>query len=154
METKIFESIKNILLSSNIDIETLELRDNKTNFVVYYFNSLVCSIKISQKLKCISFDTKHISLFDKSFNLSQIASDLSHFRVNINSVSDIDKMSQQIIEIFSSLTVPVTFDICSRYMECSNQKRCIHPDKQHSRECSYRRKLESGIIFYGSNRNV
>lgn len=154
MEIKIFELIKNILSNENIDVEPLELRQNKTTSAIYYFNSMICTIKISKKLKFLSFDKKYLHLFSETLNVSQLDSDLSHFRVNITNISDIDKITQQLIEIFSSLNVPSTFDICSRYMECSNQKKCVHPDKLHSRECGYKRILEKGIVFYGNNRNV
>ncbi len=154
MEKEIFEIIKNIFISANIDIEPLGMKENKTNFTICYFNSVLCLIKISKKAKFLSFDIKHRKLFDESFNITQLASDFNRFRVNIVDVEDVERMSSQLIEILSTLTVPATFDICSRYMECSEQGKCVHPDKWHSRECSYKRKLESGIIFYGSNRNI
>lgn len=46
------------------------------------------------------------------------------------------------------------FDCCSRYMECSDSLKCVNPDYLHSKGCSYRKKLESGIIFFGKNRNI
>lgn len=154
MEREIFETIKSIFVDANIDVEPLSLRENKTNFTVCYFNSVLCLIKISKKSRFLSFDVKHRNLFDENYNIKQLTSDLNRFRVNITDVEDVRGMANQLIEILSALTVPATFDICSRYMECSEQKKCVHPDKWHSRECSYKRKLESGIVFYGSNRNI
>lgn len=46
------------------------------------------------------------------------------------------------------------FDCCSRYIDCSNNKACIHPDKQFAGGCRYRQKLRTGIIFFGKNRNI
>lgn len=49
---------------------------------------------------------------------------------------------------------PKEWDCCSRYMECSDAKTCVHPDKRAALLCGYRRILNSGRIFYGKNRNV
>ena len=46
------------------------------------------------------------------------------------------------------------FDCCSRYMECSNARKCVNPLPERGLLCGYRKKLENGIIFYGENRNV
>lgn len=46
-----------------------------------------------------------------------------------------------------------SFGCCSRYEECSNAKRCIHPDKLTAIACGYRKNLEKGLIFYGANKN-
>lgn len=154
MEREIFNITKTILSNTNIDVELLELRENKTNVSLYYLSTMVFTIKISKKLKYLSFHIRHRNLFNETFNISQIESDLLHFRVNIDKPSDIFKMSEQLIEIFYLISIPITFDICSRYMQCSDEKKCVHPDKLHAKECSYRRKLQDGIVFYGKNRNI
>lgn len=46
------------------------------------------------------------------------------------------------------------FDCCSRYIECSNKRECIHPEILHSTGCTYRKHLASGRIFYGKNKNI
>lgn len=50
--------------------------------------------------------------------------------------------------------MPKDWDCCSRYMECSNAKRCVHPDPSIGLKCGYRKILASGRIFYGENRNI
>ena len=50
--------------------------------------------------------------------------------------------------------MPKEWDCCSRYMECSNAKRCIHPDPSFALVCGYRKILASGKIYYGENRNI
>lgn len=47
-----------------------------------------------------------------------------------------------------------SFGCCSLFNECSNAKKCIHPNRLYSTVCAYRRNLESGRIFYGKNQNV
>lgn len=46
------------------------------------------------------------------------------------------------------------FGCCSRYIECSNQKQCVHPDRFYAKACQYKVNLEQGRIFYGENRNI
>lgn len=41
------------------------------------------------------------------------------------------------------------FDCCSRYRECSDAKKCLIANEDYSNACTYRRKLESGIRFFG-----
>lgn len=50
--------------------------------------------------------------------------------------------------------LPKGWDCCSRYMECSDAKRCVHPDPTFALSCGYRKILASGKIYYGTNRNV
>lgn len=52
------------------------------------------------------------------------------------------------------LNVSDTFDCCSRYIECSDNRRCTQPDKELARRCMYKRQLGQGRIFFGDNRNI
>ena len=51
-------------------------------------------------------------------------------------------------------SIPKEFDCCSRFEECSNAKKCIHPNPNLATVCGYRKLLKSGRIFYGENRNI
>ena len=51
-------------------------------------------------------------------------------------------------------SAPKEFDCCSRYEQCSLERKCIHPNPEFSLNCSYKFKLKKGMIFYGSNRNI
>lgn len=64
-------------------------------------------------------------------------------------ISLITSVMQNIID-----RLPKDFDCCSRYLECSNAKKCIHPDKEMRLKCGYRKILRKGTIFYGENRNI
>ncbi len=46
------------------------------------------------------------------------------------------------------------FSCCSRFLECSDKKKCIHPNRLYATGCEYRKNLESGRIFFGKNRNI
>lgn len=47
-----------------------------------------------------------------------------------------------------------TFDCCSRYVACSDAKRCIHPQPEQALGCYYAKNLRKGRIFYGMNKNI
>lgn len=151
----VFKELKNHLIQYDIAEEQFKLVENKTNWSVYYFTVLICTIKTTGNTKFIAFDAKHRDLFQNlEFQVSQIKSDQNHFRIHINTIADILSMKEQIFQILDSIQVPCTFDVCSRYNECSDQKKCVHPDQVHAKECGYKRKLDKGIIFYGKNRNI
>lgn len=46
------------------------------------------------------------------------------------------------------------FGCCSRFVECSDNKKCVHPDEKVAQGCMYKSNLEQGRIFYGKNCNV
>lgn len=50
--------------------------------------------------------------------------------------------------------IPKQFDCCSRYNQCSDARRCIHPDPEMAVACGYRKILKQGHIYYGKNRNI
>lgn len=45
------------------------------------------------------------------------------------------------------------FGCCSRYQACSDARSCLIPHLDYSKNCTYRKSLESGRIFYGKNAN-
>lgn len=69
---------------------------------------------------------------------------------------DIDKHSQLLQRALKTIIerVPKEFDCCHLYMECSDAKKCVYPDKAVSLTCGYKKILVSGRIFYGKNRNI
>ena len=40
------------------------------------------------------------------------------------------------------------FSCCSRFKECSDARKCIHPNRLYATGCTYRKNLENGKIFY------
>lgn len=46
------------------------------------------------------------------------------------------------------------FACCSRFIECSDAKKCVHENKLYSKGCMYRINLDLGHIFYGKNKNI
>lgn len=47
-----------------------------------------------------------------------------------------------------------TFACCSKFVDCSDARACLHPHERTFNGCYYRKNLENGIIFYGKNKNA
>ena len=65
-----------------------------------------------------------------------------------------DYIRSNVIYCVDNYEASNSFGCCSRFMECSDVKRCLHENKLYSKGCSYRRNLDDGKIFYGVNRNI
>ena len=122
-------------------------------------NGLICRIKTTGKTKYVSFSQPLKKLIVESgLNIVEVKSDpfcrvqLEEF-FNYSTVNP-EKFGSLIASIILSLFSFDRFDCCGKYKECSDAKKCLHEDKLYSTACTYRKKLEQGIIFYGENRNV
>ncbi len=47
-----------------------------------------------------------------------------------------------------------TFDCCSSFRKCSDTLECVHKNNSLFDGCTYRKKLEAGVVFYGKNCNI
>ena len=77
------------------------------------------------------------------------------FRIPLNSSNLIEWVKSVVqYKISNYVTSAPSFGCCSQFQECSDAKKCIHPNRMYSTACSYRCNLEAGRIFYGKNRNI
>lgn len=86
----------------------------------------------------------------------QMKSEEKYIRILIDSEHSVESYTNFLVQIIGEAMnrYPKEWDCCSRYMECSDAKACVHPDKEFALGCGYRKVLNSGRIFYGENRNV
>jgi len=42
------------------------------------------------------------------------------------------------------------FACCSKYVDCSSEKECLHENRLYSKACMYRKNLEAGKVFYST----
>lgn len=164
-EERLFHSLKPCFLSvmerNGIPEESLTIVPMKSYYSVIIRDTyLVCRIRCSKQLRYISFRQLQPEQSDliKPFCVSQTKSekDSGFIRVNLS-----DSVSSSALEALMSTvmtntvnSIPKVFDCCSRYMDCSNAKRCVHPNPDFALDCGYRRILNSGRVFYGENRNI
>lgn len=85
----------------------------------------------------------------------EIARNGRYKKIPLAKIEDIQNHIEEISDalVNSINTLPKEFDCCSRYMECSDAKKCTHPDTAFSIKCGYRKVLNSGRIFFGKNKN-
>lgn len=122
---------------------------------VSYGKMLLFRICIRKKSSYISFSTNKPELFS-GMNLYQMKSDAGFYRCDLTDPNDITKYSEHLCQILDKAinSQSKECDICDLYMKCSDAKKCVHPNREFSLHCSYKRILKSGRIFYGVNRNV
>lgn len=146
---------KNVSKSKYYYENTIKEVENKGFTTVWFFETAV--IKVRRLKNSVKIELK--SEFSKDLELEN---DLTHSKPDRNwSVAEYsDDVIKKIIDnadkVYEKcyLDVSEPFGCCSKYLECSDMRRCIQPDKGLARECIYRRHLEEGSIFYGKNRNI
>lgn len=77
-----------------------------------------------------------------------------HFIFNSNDSSVLDYIRKNILYCLSNYEATSSFGCCSRFIECSDAKKCVHVNKIYSMGCKYRKNLDAGKIFYGKNKNI
>lgn len=77
-----------------------------------------------------------------------------HVIFKITDSSIYDFVRENILYCLANYKATSSFGCCSRFIECSNAKKCVHENKIYSMGCKYRMNLDSGKIFYGKNKNV
>lgn len=136
--------------------EDVRLEENKDYSAVYWRNSLAFRLRIRKKTNYIAVplssrpSVENLAPFDLQ---AKTGDDL--WRVNLWDVPVEDCAAALASVVRDTINrQPKDWDCCSRYLECSNAKRCVHPDPTFALGCGYRKILTSGEIYYGENRNV
>ena len=138
---------ENGLSGMTAKFEKLTSKSSAEIYSVSFSGNIIVRIYCGKKVTFLEFP-----------NIDEIGADSSRdfVKVYINSVKEIpeylDKIRLSCQYILDRL--PKEFSCCSRYMECSNAKTCIHTDKFFAIGCFYRKVLHSGRVFYGVNRNI
>ncbi len=114
----------------------------RTDYLVLGNNDYCSSIKDGKSNK----HKKAESLILKGQDLKIISENVFYDMVKESNSSNTNKNS--------STNNIRTFGCCSKYLECSDAKECIHKDKNYAEACTYNSNLKKGRIFYGKNRNI
>lgn len=160
-----FKNAGEIILKVNKDTvpyDSIMFSPAKTNSCFrpnYVPNGLICRIKTYGETKWVSFSPQFKqSVIDSGLSVFEINSD-PFCRVQLNefydySITNPEKFGNLISSIILNLFSFDRFDCCGKFKECSDAKKCLHEDKLYSTACTYRKKIEQGIFFFGKNRNV
>ena len=123
---------------------------------VSFSNFTVCRVHIRGKKSYISVPVLFEDMVPDNFPVTRISSDNRYIRLMLDNTHPVEFYTDFLVRITGETVnrYPKTWDCCSRYMECSDAGKCVHPDKTFALECGYRKILASGRIFYGERRNV
>lgn len=157
MYTAIKEIISITLLENDISESYLCFEKRKSYISVLFNSSVIVRFTDSPNFT-ISVPTSLMPKTDTySWTNITVAKDYTKIKFSLSEVQDqrglIEELLTQVTQNFID-KLPKEFDCCSRYMECSDAKHCIHPDRDFSLKCGYRKILRSGKIYYGVNRNI
>jgi len=137
----------------------VSFKENQTGDTFYLGNSALIIIRQTSKSQRILIkDTlykKVDSGFLSSLPLLDLKSDPLYVKIDTQLGDDMANAIRPYLEkAIEDYKPPKSFACCSRYVQCSDAKKCIHPQQVYAKQCWYRENLENGKIFYGKNKNV
>lgn len=123
---------------------------------VLYGSLLIFRIKLRRGQHYISVPTLFKDIIPDNFPSKQLKSDPQFIRLLVGDEYPAEAYTTFLSKITGETInrYPKEWDCCSRYLECSDAKACVHPDKLFALGCGYRKILQSGKIYYGKNRNI
>ena len=153
----VYPELKKILLDAPIDSGILNFKEIGNCSSVSFMDSgeVVFQIRIRKKTNYILIPEKYEYMLSSATSISKSKSNPGMIRISIQSYEDILQYASVLCEILDKICRKYRdFGCCSRYEECSNAKKCIHPDPKFALACWYRYNLLDGKIFYGENKNI
>ncbi|MFA4916340.1 MAG: hypothetical protein WC560_06690 [Syntrophales bacterium] len=138
-------------------IKRYELRPNKGYETILLCNSAVIRVKQSKNKETrMELSKKYIDLFGLQNEVKYTTSEVYWGKLTFDesvAIQIIDNIKVVFERCYTNESVE-SFGCCSRYNECSDEKKCLHPDIKFAKGCHYKMHLENGLIFYGKNRNI
>lgn len=150
-------SCESFLTNMNIPHRLLLLKGitGKSGIYILDESHLLSYIRIRKNKKYISFSEDVARFIPEQLQTYTLASTPGTIYVTLHSTTDVLQCAEAFCETVQlQLQSYHTFDCCSRYMQCSDAKRCIHPNPIDALGCTYKKRLQQGLIFYGINRNI
>lgn len=129
------EDLEKTVASNYVDLSLLKFDKRKNYWSITFDGKIVVRLSCAESIDFFFSDNEKLSIYD---------------------ISEIDRYIPKLQGLLQEQIdkIPKEFDCCHLYMECSNEKHCIHSDLSFSKGCGYRRILNSGRIFYGEGRNI
>ena len=154
---EIFNKFQAVLLSNQIDSELIILSKNKTDYSILLKNTIIFKFKPgSTDYICIKKMFQSDVLSRYPYTICKITS--SFILIPVSAINNFDENFSDLLLIILQKILGTysndEFGCCHRYIDCSDAKRCVHPNKLKSLGCMYKRNLEKGLIFYGHNKNI
>lgn len=137
-------------LRDNIN-EHIEMIINKTNIVYHLNDAKFLSLYSNKSSKWVEYS------FDKESNRENtvLLSSKKKLKNKFEIIEDLVPFIENFRISLEINTIPeFSFGCCSRYVQCSDEKMCVQPDKEFAKGCHYKINLENNRIFYGKNKNI
>lgn len=158
----IFPALQAVAESKGVPVELLTRKATQTDSkssgytVVAYHGFTAFRLKMRGKQFHISVLTQFSNLIPEGIPKKQAKSEEGYIRLLVDQEHPIESYTDFLVAVTGAAIdrLPKEWDCCSRYLECSDAKTCVHPDKVFALDCGYRKILNSGRIFYGKNRNI
>lgn len=148
-----FDSVLNKYL---IGSDCITCRKASGYYSILYRGNTVIARLGGVKKKYISVPAGALSQTDHYKEEASQADHNGYAKIPLNSFSDAQNyvsLLQEVLQVIIERSGK-EFDCCSRYLECSDARQCIHPDPQFGLKCGYRLVLKEGKVYYGKNRNI
>ena len=138
------------------DSQQMEISVTNSYTAVKFRNLTAFRLKIRGKQHQVSIPVSLADLIPSDAPGKKTSSDGKYCSMLITGKYPLENYRDFLINVVGETVnrYPKEWDCCSRYLECSDAKVCIHPDKSVALGCGYRQILSSGRIFYGKNRNI
>ena len=161
-EIKLYEEARPALLTIldlyNVSHESLYLQNGKTFSSLWLRSVMLCRIGVRGKQCYISIAANYKEAIKqaRTYGLKEITqksdADTSFVRFSFSGTNPDILHELFRLELMNALdNAPKEYSCCARYVECSDAKKCIHPDKDMAFGCYYKKNLMNGRIFYGDN---
>jgi hypothetical protein len=157
-DSGIRESISDLL--ANLDLpkevslarnDVLRLEEKKNHYSLIFVDKLLFRIVPKKTEYLFEFQPEYKKYF------SEITTEPRKWvEIRLKELREITTLDDAIGNIFDyeiKRTHGDLFGCCSKYMQCSDARKCIHEDFLLSLGCQYRINLLENRIFYGKNRN-
>ena len=147
------------IISSNKESPVDVKLTNLTSYSLlsfYDFGALriKCGKKVSYLM--ISEQFKYLLTNYPLLNTTQIKSEAPWIRILISTIDDLFNLQPLFLSVYDEsfyLGTSEFFGCCSRYVECSDNLKCVQSNMKLARGCMYKRNMQNGKIFYGVNKN-
>lgn len=151
------EQIKNLLQQADEDYNMSEIdvryfSNSSTEATITMFDKSCFSVK-GKKTVYLYIAPAFQKDFD-SLDLQRMAT-TPWKRIELNKV-DMSQFQEALVEVYKKcwLASSEQFGCCSRYLQCSDNLKCVQPDLELKGGCQYRQNLRHDRIFYGKNKNI
>jgi len=146
------------LISSNDDYydNCIKLKSQKNFSTLWICNIAVIRFYENNNDNIIAVADSFLEMFNLDSDNFKIKEGQAWTTINFNYETQ-NRIIENIESVFNKCYKESATDIfgcCSRYEQCSDEMKCVHPDKEHARGCMYKVNLDNGKIFYGKNRNI